>query len=201
LSPQRQRRGSFGEQDLIGKRVRVIFEPDGSVAEVAEIDSLPERRSRDGRMFGDPKNRFKNLFWKLVDKPVAVGDEWTEHKTDTTTGEGYSGAIITHSTNHFHVMAVERVEGFDCLKVKLTTEYSRAGSREFPERNLTIASENEGETTTVTWFAFKEGLFIKSEGDSFDEGTTAYSGASSRIMPSSTESKSYLRLLKIENVR
>ena len=201
LIPQRQRRGNFDRQDLIGKRVRVIFEPNGSVAEVTEIDSLPERSSRQGRMFGDPKDRFKNLFWKLVDKSIAIGDEWTEHKIDTTTSEGYSGAIITHSTNHYHVMGIEKVDEFDCLKLKLTTEYSRAGSREFPERNMTITSENEGETTTVTWFAFKNGLFLKSEGDSFDEGTTAYSGASSRVMPSSTESKSYLKLLKIESVR
>ena len=186
----------YGE--INGKQVRVSFTPQGEKKEVALIDSLPTPQMSGRPMPGDPKDRLGVHLFKLPDRPLKIGDSWTETKIDTSTRNDSTRqstfTSITDGTTKYSVVGEEVKMGMDCLHLKLETKsiLESIGSM----RGTEINTEGESEGTSHVWFAYKNGILVEYSSKSFYEGTTAYSGQMSGTSPSTNESESALKLVK-----
>ncbi len=184
--------------NINGKRVQVSMTSLGERREVVEIDSLPTPQMAGRPMPGDAKDRLGIHLFKLPDKPLKIGDTWTETKIDTSTRDDSTRqstyTSIMDGTTTYMVVGQEMKEGMDCLHLKLETKslLESTGSM----RGTQMTTEGESEGTSHVWFAIKEGILVEYSSTSFYEGTTAYSGQMSGTSPSTNESETSLKLIR-----
>lgn len=81
--PQGAQAIDFG--DIKGKKIRTSITLHGDQKDLAPIDSLPRPKLGDQPMEGDAKGWFSVPLFKVPDRPMKIGDSWTEAKLDTTT--------------------------------------------------------------------------------------------------------------------
>lgn len=205
---RRFRESRLDPEKIIGKRVRIKIKPTGEHSEITAIDSITfEQRSgqRDrGRRpgsRGNPVNQLRVAFFQLPDKPIKVGDSWTEdYKEPAQADAGFSGRFSqerkVEGKSKYTVVGEEEKNGLNCFHIKVESEYSRESHGSMRGNN--VNSEGEGESTADVWFAYKEGILVEYTQSDFYEGTTAISGEMNRTMANSNKSKSTLKLVKWE---
>ncbi|MFZ5517776.1 MAG: hypothetical protein ACOY90_14115 [Candidatus Zhuqueibacterota bacterium] len=193
-------------EDIQGKRVRIKLAPDGKLGEMTAIDEIKMPEPRSGRQGdrpsdrrGDPLRLFRIKMLTLPDKSFEVGKSWTEKTKgapeDDQGGFRFGGIEQTEEREtKYTVLGQEMRNGLQCLHVSMTTKFNREGEGEM--RGSEVSVEGEGETTTEFWFAPQEGVLVELTESSFYEGTTAFSGDRNMTMPSSSESKYTLKLVK-----
>lgn len=194
-------------EKIKGKRARIQIKPDGEFSEITAIDSiaLPERSGRDNnrgrrsRRRGNPVNQLKVAFFLLPDKPIKVGDSWTEDYVESAReAGGFMGRAAqdrkVEGKSKYTVLGEEKKNGLNCYHIKVESEYSIESQGEM--RGNEFNTEREGESTIEVWFASKEGILVAYTKNDFSESTTAFSGEMNRTMASSNESKSTLKLVK-----
>ena len=193
---------------LEGKRIRFQITPKGELNEVTPIDSISmpqrgERRTGDAQRGRRGQGRERNpaamlgiRFFRLPDKPLQVGDSWTETRHDTTGpgNERFSQKRIEDGETTYSVVGREDRMGFSCLHIKVQTTYTREsyGTRGGTE----MSSEGEGEVEADIWFAPKKGILVEYATADFYEGTTAYSGERSSTTPTMNETEMTLKLIE-----
>jgi hypothetical protein len=193
---------------LEGKRIRFQITPKGELHEVTPIDSIsmPQRgegrrgdAQRGRRVQGRERNPAAMLgirFFRLPDRPLQVGDSWTETRHDTTGpgNERLSQKRIEERKTTYSVVGIEDRMGFSCLHIKVQTTYIREsyGTRGGVEMN----SEGEGEVKADIWFATKKGILVEYTTADFYEGTTAFSGERSSTTPTMNETEMTLKLIE-----
>lgn len=194
--PQGLQAMEFG--DIKGKKIRATMTPKGIGRDIVPIDSLPIPKMGDRPMEGDPKGWLAVQLFKIPDKPIKVGDSWTEAKIDTNTHSDTTRqstrTFINDSNLKYTVLAEETKMGLSCLHIQIDTEYSTQSWGTM--RGSEISSEGNGEITSHAWFAYKEGILVEYNADTFYEGTTAFSGQMNMTSPNTNESKSLLKLAK-----
>lgn len=195
--------GSQGDQamdfgDIKGKKARVTITPQGEKREIVPIDSLPTPKMGGQSMEGDAKGWLSISFFKVPDKPMKIGDSWTEAKLDTTTRvdttRQSSQTYIRDSKSKYTVLGEETKMGLTCLHIQVETTYSSQSSGKM--RDTEISSEGEGETNSQVWFAYQEGILVEFATRDFYEGTTAFSGQMNMTSPNTRESKMSLKLVQ-----
>jgi len=198
-------RGGIPE-DIQGKRARVKMAADGKLGEMTAIDEIKMPEPRGGRQGdrpperrGDPLRFFRIKMLTLPNKAFEVGKSWTEKSKgapeDDQGGFRFGGIEQTEEREtKYTVLGQEMRYGLQCLHVSMTTKFSREGEGEM--RGNEISMEGEGESTAEFWFAPQEGVLVELTETSFYEGTTAFSGDRNMTMPSSSESKYTLKLVK-----
>ncbi|HEX9972699.1 MAG TPA: hypothetical protein VGD14_11570 [bacterium] len=184
--------------DIKGKKVRGIMTSKGVGRDIVPIDSLPITKMGDRPMEGDAKGWLAVQLFKAPDKPIKIGETWTEAKLDTNTHTDTTRqstrTSINDSKSKFTILDEETKMGLTCLHIQVETEYSSQSSGKM--KDTEINTEGEGETKSHAWFAYKEGILVEYNTETFYEGTTAFSGQMNMTSPNTNESKSSLKLVK-----
>jgi len=184
--------------DIKGKKVRATITPDGTGHDIVPIDSLPTPKMDDRPMEGGVTGWMAVNLFKTPDRPVKIGDSWTDAKLDTNTHDDTTRqstrTFINDSRATYTVVGEEEKMGLTCLHIQIDTEYSTQSWGSM--RGTDISSEGEGETSSHAWFAYKEGVLVEYNTNTFYEGTTAFSGQMNMTSPNSNETKSWLKLVR-----
>jgi hypothetical protein len=194
--PQGSQTMDFG--DIKEKKVRWIMTPKGVGRDIVPIDSLPTPKMGDRPMEVDAKSWLAVQLFKVPGKPIKIGDTWTEAKLDTNTHTDTtrqsSRTFINDSKAKYTVLGEETKMGLICLHIQVDTEYSTQSWGTM--RGTDVSSEGSGETTSHAWFAYKEGILVEYNTETFYEGTTAFSGQMNMTSPNTNESKNSLKLVE-----
>ncbi len=154
--------------ELIGKKVKFILLPNGKVEGFEGFDSLPEISTGTGDELNEETYVLgvKTTFPLLPDKPIKIGDTWSDNQImDVPSG----GSILNLEINFTYTL-IEEVEkdGFDCLKIEMTGVSRLSG--DFEQGGMPLSIERETTSTGTLYFAHKEGMLISSESESIGEG-------------------------------
>ncbi|UCG28247.1 MAG: hypothetical protein JSV24_02485, partial [Bacteroidales bacterium] len=135
---------------------------------------------------------FQQFFPDLPEQKIKIGDIWTETDTISEISDTENVTTILESENRFE--GIENIDGFDCVKIVSTVKGPRKGSQTTPAITLTTVGDAEG---TMTWyFAWKEGLFVKSTTNTRIENTVTASGAQNLSFPMDMEVTSNVEMMK-----
>lgn len=152
----------------------------------------------DQPMEGDARGWLSMPLFKAPERPMRVGDTWTETRLDTTTDTDptrpFSYIQIDDSKSTYTVLGEETKMGFSCLHLRIETTVTRQSQRRMGDTE--VISEGELEWKGHVWFACKEGLLVELSRTDFYEGTTAYSGPMNMTSPNTEETKLSIRLVK-----
>jgi hypothetical protein len=174
---------------MVGKKMRVTLSPVGNVKNREVIDSVRyESRGVVGRV---PQREVMG-FLPLPEKPVKMGEKWTQSKVDTT--ESMGGKNISTSDIEYTLVGTEDKLGHKCLKIvyagktTITGRSSRMGMEMF--------TEGDGKTSGTIFFDLKQGVVIVSEKEDQNEMTMAMTGQQNMTIPMSSTNKSTQVLLE-----
>ena len=148
----------FDTRHINGKSFDMMISPNGSKLSYPQPDQL--LRLDMGVMAGGELNLefiLKYNFPKLPDSPVKGGETWQE-TFQRTQIEGSLKPLVNINAVHQYV-DVEKVDGYDCLKVESTYKAEIEGSEEQMGTNWTYIGKLEGSSTW--YFAIKEGFVVK----------------------------------------
>ncbi len=175
---------------LIGKSFGLVLSPTGEVMEYMGTEDLFIDL---GQMMGGRQNikdSFRNIFISLPEQEIKIGDSWTENGERMETVMGMEVNSRFESINRFE--AVEEVDGMECLKfttkksAEMNGEGERMGTGFVLEGNLDVF---------ITWyFAYRRGILVKMEIDTFLEGNIAVGGGSGMTIPVTSETTGHVRL-------
>ncbi|MCF7859515.1 MAG: hypothetical protein K9N07_09395 [Candidatus Cloacimonetes bacterium] len=112
------------------------------------------------------KSNFEMLFPNLPNSPVKIGDTYPTIDTLNIEEGGMTMQMIFKSENK--IVGIEEVDGYKCLKIEGKTDGSMSGSGSQGGMDFTMEASFPG--TDITYFAYKEGLIIKSESISKGKG-------------------------------
>lgn len=154
--------------ELIGKKVKFILLPNGKAEGFDGFDALPEITSSGGGELNEETYILgvKTTFPRLPDKPVKIGDTWS----DTLVMDIPQGNSVLKSENNFTYKLIEETkkDGFDCLKIEMTGTSRLSG--DFEQEGMLLSIEREETSTGTLYFAYKEGMLISIESESIGEG-------------------------------
>jgi len=94
----------------------------------------------------------------LPPEPVAIGETWTTKaviKEGTNRSETSINLDILNTLEGFETM-----DGMECVRIKAEFTGTVEGTSE-PEPGVELVSEGEVKGTDIWYFAFKEGIFVK----------------------------------------
>ncbi len=164
---------------VIGKGFDMVLSPLGAAIDVSGAKALTYS-SPDG--VRNLSSGFKVFFPDLPDKRVNVGDSWPSRKTIEEQSDSVDLRIDIDSVNTLE--AFEKIDGMDCARIssKLTGVISGTGSQQ--GMDLHFSGKLTG---TDTWyFAVKEGLYVKSKGESSSDIAIEASGMTIPMTQSQT---------------
>ena len=148
----------FDTRHINGKSFDMMISADGRKLSYPHPDQL--LRLDMGAMAGGVLNLefiLKYNFPGLPDSPVKGGETWPE-TFQRTQIEGSLKPLVNINAVHQYV-DVEKVDGYDCLKVESTYKAEIEGSEEQMGTNWTYIGKLEGSSTW--YFAIKEGFVVK----------------------------------------
>jgi len=185
--------GGSRELDLspiIGKPFKVVLSPYGEELEYIGTDSL---QVDVGQMAGGKigvQRFFQRVFPNIPEQAVKIGETWTEHEIDTSKQSGMD--VVNDMELEHTFKGIEIVEGYECVVISSNGEGTLDGEGE--QMGNSFVMEGYIEIESVSYFAYKEGIFIKAESSSFIEGTVAITGAMSMTLPMTIETTSSVYL-------
>ena len=124
---------------------------------------------------GDMKNissDIQTFFPDLPETPVKVGDSWVS--TETTTEKSDKGYIEIITNNIYTFYGLEEINGRDCMLINTTFTGTIKG--EGQEQGMDLLTSGEIVGTGSWYFAYKEGVFVKSLSESTGKTTTEVKG-------------------------
>lgn len=137
-------------------------------------------------------SNFQTIFPDLAGKPVKIGDSWTTNDTINVNEGGMEMRMTFVSVNT--LQGFETVDGHECVKVTAQSTGKLGGEGEQMGANLYF--EGDIETKDVWYFAYKEGIFVKSISEGMTEGNVAVTGAQKMTIPMTMETKFETKLIK-----
>ena len=199
---------SYGERKrtmdlsmLVNKRIKMFCTRQGKYLRdmTAAIDSIPKPESAGQRALrGNPVRYLFPGFTEVPSRKLVQGESWTETKHDTIVTEGTPRGSKT--TRYIERENTYNVSGFeirqDRMCVHFTIESLFVMDTINKGKNMTMTSEEDGESVTEVWFDYKTGMPVQVTMTSFTEGSRAYSGQYSGTMPFTRDTKQSVRLLK-----
>lgn len=135
---------------------------------------------------------FQATFPDLAGKPVKIGDTWTSKDTITEKGGNVEIRINLESLNTLE--GFETIDGLECVRVKAKVTGTVEGKGE--EGGMDLVFEGELEGTETWYFAYKEGIFVKTTASIFVDATITASGPQDMTIPMKQEMKMEAKLIK-----
>jgi hypothetical protein len=188
-SPQGE--NNYDTSSIIGKPFGVTFSPLGKSLEYSGIDSTMVLNLGQGGT-RSVKDLFRNPLQDMPDHPVKIGDTWTQSDSVTVPQGGLNITVKTEGT--LTLKGFEEQDGFECAKIAIEGTGTIDGQGQ--QMGMDVAIEGDIESHGTIYFAYKKGVLVKSQSESFTEMTAALSGQMNMTIPISQESKSELKLSK-----
>lgn len=135
---------------------------------------------------------FQEFFPDLPEQKVKIGDTWTETDTIREVSENEEVTMILESLNT--VEGIENVGGYECVKIVSRLRGPRNGKQS--AQGVTLTTEGNVEGVMTWYFAYKEGIFVKSIMESSSPSTVSTSGAQSFTFPMELKINSVVQLSK-----
>lgn len=174
---------------ITGKSFQMTLSPLGKEGGFSGTEALQYQLGPSGKR--NIESSFKNIFPDLADKPVKIGDTWT-NKDDVTEKEGNVDVhAITESVNT--LKGLETVNGLECVKIETRITGTFNGKGEQMGNKFTFEGNIKG--TSTRYFAYKKGIFVGLKSDTTSEGTVEVS-AQGMTIPMKTESKTEINLME-----
>lgn len=144
-------------------------------------------------MLGDRNidSAFKSIFPDLSNKPVKIGESWTTKEVVKDEGGGMNVTVAMENINTLE--GLETVNGMECVKIVSKATGTLSGEGQQGGQELTVKGEIKGSSTW--YFAYKEGVFVKSTGQSTSKGSVEVV-AQNMTLPMTSVSKSEISLIK-----
>jgi hypothetical protein len=124
---------------------------------------------------GDMKNissDIQTFFPDLPETPVKVGDSWVS--TETNTEKSEKGILEIKTNNNYTFDGLETINGRDCMVINSTFTGTIKG--EGQEQGMELITSGEVTGTGSWYFAYKEGVFVKSVSEGTGKTTTEVKG-------------------------
>jgi len=154
--------------ELIGKKAKFVLLPNGEAEGFEGFDELPEVTTGTGETL--TKDLYilgvKDTFPKLPDKPVKIGDTWNDVQGNDVPLGG--GTLRSDSDTTYKLIEEVKKDGFDCLKIEVTSTDKLSG--DFEQQGTPLSLERDTTTKAVMYFAYKKGMFLLYEAESKAEG-------------------------------
>lgn len=187
-SPQ----GSFSPnmKSVFGKSFNLTLSPLGKELKMSGADTIKYSLGQAGER--TLSSNFQTIFPDLPGKPVKIGDSWTTNDTINVKEGGTNMRMTFVSVNT--LQGFETVDGHECAKV--TTQSTGKLDGEGEQMGANLYFEGDLQSSDVWYFAYKEGVFVKSISDGLSEGTVAVTGAQKMTISMTMETKFETKLVK-----
>jgi hypothetical protein len=179
-------------KEINGKRVRLTLTPLGKTVKTVAIDTIVPSPMTQMAGIGSPADYMRQLFVKLPEKAVGVGDTWKNTTPDTINTQG--SVVVTKPDVLFKLAGSESVGGYDCVKITYegTASMYGTGSRQGVE----FVIDGTVKTKGTAYFAPKEGVLVAVESSSTTETNVSGTGEQTFTMTQSANTSSTLKLTK-----
>jgi hypothetical protein len=174
---------------VIGKSFQMTLSPLGKEGGFSGTEELQYQLGPTGKRNID--SSFKDIFPNLADKPVKIGDTWTETGDVTEKAGNIDVHVITGSVNT--LQGLDMVNGLECVKIEAKTTGTLEGSGEQMGNKFTFKGTVKGSSTW--YFAYKKGIFVNSKSNSETEGKVEVT-AMGMTIPMKSKSKSEFNLVE-----
>ncbi len=170
--------------NVLGKRFNMDLSDKGNELDVSGAEpieySIPQTGNRSIAL------NFQTFFPDLPEQKIKIGDRWSETDTINEVSETEEVVLVLQSYNTFE--GIESVGGYECVKVVSKLNGPRNATQN--AQGMTITSKGEVEGVMTWYFAYKEGLYVKSVTESVDSSTVSISGGQSFTFPMTQNMKS-----------
>lgn len=187
-SPQGERTLDLGA--IIDKDFGLTFARCGKKVKFSDPDSIEVDFGQGGKRSAE--SFFKNLLPRLPLQPVKIGGTWTVNEKDTVNQGGLDIAVNSETINT--VESLENVDGVECLKIASKVKISLEGSGQ--QMGADVFFEGDGDGTATWYYAYKKGVFVKSNTEMLMEGTASVTGGQNMTIPITQETKVDVKLVK-----
>lgn len=156
--------------ELVGRRVKVLLSPTGVLSDFKGFDDLPEITIPGAdQPMGELRyvNDALSLFPRLSGAPVTLGGSWT----DVVQYDEAVGDVTLPLTVNYTYTVVEETtfDGYDCLKIEGKYKISMSGPLMVDGLDLELNLAGTG--TDIVYFAWQEGMFLRSESHAILKGS------------------------------
>ncbi len=180
---------TFEQKDIIGKRGKVIIDKFGKEISSEMIDTV----KKEGGMGGTSVSFLNSVnLPKLPGYPVAIGDKWTNIKTDTT--KLSEGAMIITYNIEYTLLQKEIKDGHECLNIAVVSKSEATGKT--MQMGMEMFIEGTGESKGSEWFDPVLGILVAKESVMNQDLTTAITGQMNMSIPSTQVIKTSFKLIK-----
>jgi hypothetical protein len=179
-------------KEINGKRVRLYLTSQGKITKSVAIDSIVPSRTMQMMGGGNPADFLRQLFVKLPDQAVGVGDTWKNTIVDTLNSQGMT--VISKPDILFKIVGTQKMGAYDCLKITFegTASVYGTGSRQGMEMVVDGTTKSKG----TTYFAPKEGVLVSVESESASDMNISGTGEQMFTATQSTKSAQKMKLAK-----
>jgi hypothetical protein len=179
-------------KEINGKRVRLNLTSQGKITKSVAIDSIVPSRTMQMMGGGNPADFLRQLFVKLPDQSVGVGDTWKNTIVDTLNSQGMT--VISKPDILFKIVGTQKMGAYDCLKITFegTASVYGTGSRQGMEMVVDGTTKSKG----TTFFAPKEGVLVSVESESASDMNISGTGEQMFTATQSTKSAQKMKLAK-----
>lgn len=175
---------------VFSKSFLMTLSPLGKELKMSGADSITYSLGQGGER--TLTSNFQTIFPDLAGKPVKIGNSWTANDTINVKEAGTNMRMTFVSVNT--LQGFETVDGHECVTVTAKSTGKLGGEGEQMGANLYF--EGDIETKDVWYFAYKEGIFVKSISEGMTEGNVAVTGAQKITIPMTMEMKVETKLVK-----
>lgn len=173
-----------------GKSFDMTFSPLGDELDVSGAESI-QYESEPGNI-SNMAPKFQAVFPNLAGRPVKIGDTWTTKDVVTETSSKGEAVISVESLNTLEGFDI--VDGLECVRIKAEFTGTIEGKSE-PEPGVQLESEGDFKGTETWFFAYKEGIYVKTISSGTAE-MTATAAAQGITIPIKRVFKNELKLVK-----
>lgn len=153
---------------------RIFYAGNGKLISSDPLDTAASKKKTG--MFSNLSN---SKLFELPKTPVAIGETWTDSRTDTT--DMGSGQMITITKTDYTLVGKEEVNGHQCLRFDYKGSSETTGK--MTQMGMEMFLEGTGEPHGSAWFDTELGLVIKVQSVMSNEMTMAMTGQNQMTMP------------------
>jgi hypothetical protein len=168
-------------KDVIGKSFDFVLSPRGEEVDVSGAASLFIDMGQSGRR--EMTSDFQGIFPNVPATPVKVGDKWPVQETITQKSD--AGEIKIAFNNESTLDGFETVDGLDCARIKTAVKGVLSGA--LNQMGMALGMDAKLGGTDTSYFAVKEGMFVKSESAVDLAGTISAEGMGMTITFTGTQ--------------
>jgi len=171
-----------------GKTFDLVLSPLGVEVDVSGAEAITFEVAGSTRNIA---SGFKAFFPDLPGRPVKVGDSWP---SSFTIEDKSSTMTVTYTIESVNTLdGFETVEGLECARISSKFTGSMSGSGQLQGMDMALTATIKG--TDTTYFAPREGIYVRSTSDMVREITATLSGPQNLTIPSTQTTTMEVKLV------